>query len=78
MAEKLKEFPGGPTRGKYRWDLWLDGSAWLLRKGDDYEISSLSMRAVASRAAKAAGKKVRTRLRKDPDGSEALIIQAYE
>jgi hypothetical protein len=36
------------------------------------------MRVVASRAAKAAGKKVRARLRKDPDGSEALIIQAYE
>jgi hypothetical protein len=38
LARKLKEFPGGPTRGRYPWDQWLDGSVWLLRKGEDYEI----------------------------------------
>ncbi len=77
MAKRLREFPGGPTRGKYPWDQWLDGSVWQLQKGQDYDIGTPSMRAAASRAAKAAGKKVRTRARKGKGGSEVLIVQAY-
>jgi hypothetical protein len=74
MAKKLDEFPGGPP---YRWDLWLDGSPWLLRKGEDYEIGTPSMRAAVSRAAKAREKKVRTRVVREKDGTEALVVQAY-
>lgn len=77
MAKRLDAFPDGPTRDKYPWDEWLDGSVWLLRKGEDYGITTPSMRAAASRAAKAAGKKVRSRIIKDDDG-EALVVQAYE
>lgn len=73
MAKKLDAFPGGPA---YDWDKWLDGSPWLLRKGEDYEIDTASMRAAASRAAKARGKKARTRVIRDQDGTEALAIEA--
>lgn len=77
MAKRLKEFPGGPTRGRYPWEEWLDGSVWQLRKDEDYSISTASMRAAASRAAKAAGKRLQSRITKDDDG-EGLVIQAHE
>ena len=77
MAEKLEEFPGGPTRTTYPWGQWLDGSVWLLRKGEDYEVETASMRAAASKAAKAHGKKLRTRIVTE-NGTEGLAIQAYD
>lgn len=75
MAEKLSAFPGRPP---YDWDRWLDGAPWRLRKGEDYDIDTASMRAAVSRAAKARGKRVRTRLVRDEDGAEALVVQAYD
>lgn len=77
MAKRLKEFPGEHVRDRYPWDEWLDGSAWLLRRGDDYTITTASMRAAASRAATERNKRVRTSAQED-DGAEALAIQAYE
>ncbi len=80
MAERLDEFPGGErTKGggrKYPWDEWLDGSVWLLRKGEDYAATTLSFRATVSKTAKREGKKVRSRTIKDEQG-EGLAIQAY-
>jgi hypothetical protein len=73
MAERLKAFPGGP---RYDWDNWLDGTPWLLRKGEDYDIDTDSMRAAASRAAKQRKKKVRTRVIADERG-EGLALEAY-
>ena len=75
MATKLSAFPGVPP---YDWDQWLDGSAWLLRKGEDYDIESASMRAAASRAAKERGKRVRTAVVTDDNGVESVAVQAYE
>lgn len=80
MAERLNEFPGGNrTRGggKYPWDDWLDGSVWLLRRGEDFSTSILSFRATASTMAKRSGKKLRSRAVSDENG-EGLAIQAYE
>lgn len=42
MAEKLKEFPtrhnvGRPVGSKY--DKYLDGNVWKLRKGEDFDAS---------------------------------------
>ena len=76
MAERLERFPGGPTQGAHAWEEWLDGSPWLLRRGEDCEIETASMRPAASRAAKAAGKRVHTRVISDEQG-EALAIEAY-
>ena len=74
----LDEFPDPKRRGKYPWDEWLDGKVRLLRKGDQYTTSTDTMRAVASNAAKKAGKRLRTKVTKDDDGCEALIIQALD
>ena len=77
MAKKLNEFPGGdiPTRAKYPWDEWLDGSPWLLRKGEDYLTNTDSFRAVANKAARDRARKLKTRTVKDKDG-EGIAIQA--
>ena len=74
MAKRLNSFPRGPS---YDWDRWLDGSPWLLTRGADFEIDIASMRAAASRAAKARGLRVRTSAVQDADGSDALAVQAY-
>jgi hypothetical protein len=74
MAKKLKAFPGSPS---YEWDQWLDGSPWLLRRGEDYEIGTASMRAAVSRAARQRGKTVKTKALIDEDGVEALAVQAF-
>jgi hypothetical protein len=74
MAKKLESFPRGPL---YDWDQWLDGSPWLLTRGEDFEIDIPSMRAAASRAAKARGLRVRTSAVEASDGQSALAVQAY-
>ena len=82
MAKKLDQFPDRTRRGIYPWDKWLNGEIWLLRRGkgegDDYETTTASMRATAVSAAKRAGKRVRTQVTTDEDGTEALIIQAID
>lgn len=76
MARKLDKFPKASRQSKYPWSDWLNGEPWLLRRGEDYKTSSESMRAIASKAAIAAGKRVRTQIITDQDGTEALVIQA--
>ena len=78
MARELDEFPKATRRSKYKWDQWLNGKPWLLRQGEDFQTSSESFRAVASRAAAAEGKRLRTRLTSDDDGTKAIVIQAYD
>lgn len=46
--------------------------------GEDYTTTTASMRAIASSAAKSAGKRLRTQIVKDDDGTEALAIQAND
>ena len=77
MAKELDVFPGGPTRGKYPWEDWLNGNPWELEPGEDFDIDLASMRAVASRAAKHAGKKLRSRVLHREGKPDALVIQAY-
>lgn len=77
MAKELEEFPGGPGKSKYPWHEWFNGSPWLLRRGEDYSTSTASFRAIAGRAAKQEGLKLRTRLIKDGPG-EAIVIQTYK
>lgn len=46
MAEKLNDFPrnnsGRPNI--YPWDEWLDGSIWFIKKGEDYDSLTSTMR----------------------------------
>lgn len=75
--EILDEFPDQKRGGKYPWNEWLDGQVRMLRKGEQYETTTASMRAIASAAAKKAGKRLRSKEVKDENG-EALVIQVYE
>lgn len=77
MARQLKEFPGR-RRSQYNWDEWLDGQTWLLRRGEDYNVSTDVMRANVSKAAAARGMKVQTKKVIEKDGTEGLAIQAIE
>jgi hypothetical protein len=76
MARELESFPPRRRASKYPWEEWLNGRPWLLRHGEDYTVSSASMRASVARKAKELGKQVRTQASTDDDGTEALIIQA--
>lgn len=49
----------------------------MIWQGEDYEITTPSMRAVAWRGAKESGKQLRTRAMKEGE-KEGLAIQAYE
>lgn len=76
MAEKLDAFPEVTQRSALPLDEWLDGSAWKLTKGEDFEGSTTSVRSALSTGAKARGLKLRTRSRKEDD-VESLVVQAY-
>ena len=46
MAKRIKNITpntGGPA-AKYPWDNWLNGEAWLLETGKDYQCKDQSMR----------------------------------
>jgi hypothetical protein len=77
VAKKLDEFPGGdmPTKAKYPWDEWLDGSPWELRRGEDYMTNTPSFLATANKTARNRGKQLRSRTIKDDKG-EGIAIQA--
>jgi hypothetical protein len=61
----------------YPWDRWLNGEAWELQRGRDYETPTERFRKTAWSAAHSKGKKLKTRLVRD-GGAERLVIRAYE
>ncbi len=78
MATKVEQLPGVGGRtphDAYPWKSWLDGNAWHLKRGTDYEVATTAIRAYAYRAAKAAGCIVRTV--RDRDG-QGITIQAFD
>ena len=76
MAERIAELPqgrgGGSTAVK---EEWLDGTAWRLIKGEDYERSTSAQRAALSAAGRARGLRLRSRVGREQDGTESLAIQ---
>jgi hypothetical protein len=75
MAKKLKDFAfTRSSRSAYPWDQWLDGNAWALEAGADFEGSPGRLQSAAYVAAKARGGKVRTQ-RID---ETTLAIQFYQ
>jgi hypothetical protein len=66
-----------PTRRTYPWDEWLNGKAWELRRGEDYEVSTPAFRSAARQAAKRAKKRLKAWPFRN-DESDGLVIQAYE
>lgn len=82
MAQRLK---GLPARTKYRWDEWVDGSAWAIHKDEDYNISTANMQITLHMRAKSESKQRDTTIRvetvsisREEDGREGLAFQFYE
>jgi hypothetical protein len=76
MARRLKQFPGEALKSqrRYPWTEWIDGSAWEIRRGDDYDVATENMRVNLHLKADAVGRKVRTKKVSDGEG-EALAFQ---
>lgn len=72
MAERIENLStnrGGAPR-KYPWELWTDGSAWRIVKGQDYDIPTVSMAAIVRGHARRNGLEVFTAQTRDQDGVE--------
>jgi hypothetical protein len=80
MAEELDGYDWGEQalgRSKYDWARWLKGDIWRIRRGEDYEIATETMRVTLHAKADQKGLKVRTRKEKR-DGREGLVFQFFE
>jgi hypothetical protein len=77
MARRLKRFPGGvapKSQRRYSWPEWTDGSAWEIRRGEDYDVVTENMRVNLHLKADSLGRKVRTKKISDRAG-EGLAFQ---
>lgn len=45
MATELNELPSviRNAHSKYPWNEWLNGSPWMIKRGEDFECSQLTM-----------------------------------
>ena len=75
MAERISDIT--PLRGRpamYPWEQWLDGSAWRITRGSDFDISPVSMAAIIRQRAERAGLSATCRR----VGDDALEFQVSE
>jgi hypothetical protein len=77
MAKRLDGFPRDKEPRRYPWHEWTDGSAWEIRRGDDYDSDTENMRANLHMKADTLGIKVRTKKVRDESG-EGLVFQFYD
>ncbi len=59
---------------KYPWGEWTDGGAWEIRRGQDYEVTTETMRVNLHMRASSDARKVRTQKITDTEG-EGLVFQ---
>lgn len=76
MANTLDKFvfSDAGRKGKYNWNLWLDGRIWELKRPDDFQCSARIMRTGAFQAGNKRNLKVRTTIVDD----DTLVIQSYK
>jgi hypothetical protein len=55
----------GPDRSKYPWAEWTDGEWWMIRKDEDFDVSTGSMRSMLMTHAKRHSMKVQVIKRLD-------------
>lgn len=70
MAQVVDE---RPERSSWFRDEWFDGQPWLLKKGDDFDITLDAARRQIQRRAQQ--KKVKVDVQVDPD-EEAIYVKA--
>lgn len=74
MAERIDTFKARTGRPAiYPWEQWLDGSAWRIRKGVDFQIPVTSMAAIIRQRAEREGMWATCRRVQD----EAIEFQVY-
>lgn len=82
MARVISEFPENiETRGrpfKYPWRDWLNGEAWELVPGVDFNVEVASFRATLMKRAKDFGLTVRTAQSLDENDEPVFFLQATE
>ena len=55
MAKQVTSMPRSKRSGLYPWSTWLDGNAWQLTQGEDFQPEPETFRAQVHMAAKARG-----------------------
>lgn len=72
MAERITHFTPRPDGrpALYPWDEWLDGSAWRIRRGEDFTVAPESMATQIRNTARDRGGRARARLTPDGEGVE--------
>lgn len=77
VAERINSL--SPPRPRiYPWDRWTDGSAWLIRRGEDFEVGALSMASMIRLRAKAEGLKATCRVVEDGAAVEFQFSEQEE
>lgn len=56
---------------KYDWSRWLDGKQWVLKRGNDFDCSPVSLTTLARTTARKQGKAVKCNVTED-----SVTIQA--
>ncbi len=74
MEEGYKFKRSRSPQNKYLWDEWLDGRAWKLEQGVDFNSSMMSMSSGAYQAARRRGKFVRV----TAVGKTTFVLQARD
>lgn len=73
MARRLDSLP---SRNRlYPWGRWTDGSAWRIKRGVDYEVSSTSMAQIVRQYGRQRGLAVTALVNKEMDAVEFQFSQ---
>jgi hypothetical protein len=81
LARQLEELPDRfrKTGGyKYDWETWANGKVWLLRQGEDFDVSLRSFSAHCHGTAAKLGKRAAVRQVPQEDGVPALAVRFYD
>jgi hypothetical protein len=71
ILNELK-FPPRANEEKYPWKKWFDGSVWLIKQGEDFDVDIESMRSAIYMAASRHEVKVRTHV---PKQRNSIYVQ---
>lgn len=77
MAERISNLtPTVGRRSMYPWEQWMDGSAWRIRRGEDFDVSPETMAQHVRNTMRARGLEGHARLTPDGEGVELQVSGA--
>jgi hypothetical protein len=74
VAERIESLSPVARQRIYPWPEWLDGSAWRIRRGEDFEVTGESMASIIRLRAQRDGGTAACRV---VDGGEVVEFQFY-